>query len=795
VERGGSKTLIDEVYLRNFRSHKKTHISFEYDEGENITVVIGVNGSGKTSILDGISFALFKGKPAGVGVAELITLGEDEGEVSLTFHSNGRKYRVRRKRSVKGGAESFFYQLNKSEEKLVAMREKEVTKEIEDVLGINGELFTNAVYIKQGEIDRLFTDDEAKRKMHIGKLIGIDDIENAYRNFFHLLNHYELKIEKLEGVPDVLEEKKEIREKEADEVKALKSELKGLEEKLGSEKRTVQRLEKRIEIFDVLRLKVEEEKNLSKELFYLREKIKKIDDFEEQLKSTEVAKKRADLIEKKVEDLKEKVSELKVVAERKSRNESEFKVEKDKRDSLRKEIEDILSYCSSILKITISDITVLESEKNKAVKALETEIKTIEKKKEKTLKMLAEKKALLDSIKKALTEISESKGACPVCGQKLNRDHRENLIKTHSREIESLKKTITDDSAALENFRDESKQLEKRKESIDSLNTDVYKEKKRLLEEREKKIFLLEERVNEDESALKDLLPLVDKKDSLEKELSVLLPSRDHYNAALNFLRKEHPEKEVAESKIKGLEKKIGAIRKEISFAAEKVKIDIALLLPSYEGLKDELKSAQQSLIELREKVASDRSTLKHKETRINELEKEISALEAQVRERRALKDFKSLLERIRSVFHKDKLQKELRIRARPLIEEYTREVFLSFNLPYSDVTLTDDYSITVHGANGEESVDMLSGGERIAAALALRVGLSRALSGQRLELLILDEPTIHLDVYRRRELVDIIKNLSLIPQTIVVTHDKEFEEAADRIIEVEKVNGVSVVR
>ncbi len=110
-------------------------------------------------------------------------------------------------------------------------------------------------------------------------------------------------------------------------------------------------------------------------------------------------------------------------------------------------------------------------------------------------------------------------------------------------------------------------------------------------------------------------------------------------------------------------------------------------------------------------------------------------------------------------------------------------------------MTLTDDYSIIVHGPNGEERVDMLSGGERIAAALALRVGLSRALSGQRLELLILDEPTIHLDSQRRRELVDIIKNLSLIPQTIVVTHDKEFEEAADRVIEVEKINGVSRVK
>ncbi|MEE9474201.1 MAG: hypothetical protein V3V36_00865, partial [Candidatus Hydrothermarchaeaceae archaeon] len=62
------------------------------------------------------------------------------------------------------------------------------------------------------------------------------------------------------------------------------------------------------------------------------------------------------------------------------------------------------------------------------------------------------------------------------------------------------------------------------------------------------------------------------------------------------------------------------------------------------------------------------------------------------------------------------------------------------------------------------------------------------------MELIILDEPTIHLDSQRRRDLVEIIKKLSSIPQTIVVTHDKEFEQAADRLILVEKVRGISKV-
>ena len=58
----------------------------------------------------------------------------------------------------------------------------------------------------------------------------------------------------------------------------------------------------------------------------------------------------------------------------------------------------------------------------------------------------------------------------------------------------------------------------------------------------------------------------------------------------------------------------------------------------------------------------------------------------------------------------------------------------------------------------------------------------------------MLDEPTIHLDTYRRQELIDILKRMSIIPQMIIVTHDADLEEAADNIIKVEKEEGNSLV-
>ena len=48
--------IFNKLKMHNFKSHKDTVIDFN----KGINVIIGQNGAGKSSILEGISFALFK---------------------------------------------------------------------------------------------------------------------------------------------------------------------------------------------------------------------------------------------------------------------------------------------------------------------------------------------------------------------------------------------------------------------------------------------------------------------------------------------------------------------------------------------------------------------------------------------------------------------------------------------------------------------------------------------------------------------------------------------------------------
>ena len=89
----------------------------------------------------------------------------------------------------------------------------------------------------------------------------------------------------------------------------------------------------------------------------------------------------------------------------------------------------------------------------------------------------------------------------------------------------------------------------------------------------------------------------------------------------------------------------------------------------------------------------------------------------------------------------------------------------------------------------------MVSGGEKIAIALALRLGITQAMSQGNIETILLDEPTIHLDSYRRQELINVLRSMSVIPQMLIVTHDQELETAADTLILVEKEDGISQVK
>ncbi|HYZ60149.1 MAG TPA: SMC family ATPase, partial [Nitrososphaeraceae archaeon] len=147
-------------------------------------------------------------------------------------------------------------------------------------------------------------------------------------------------------------------------------------------------------------------------------------------------------------------------------------------------------------------------------------------------------------------------------------------------------------------------------------------------------------------------------------------------------------------------------------------------------------------------------------------------------------------LEKIRSkVFNRDgPVALRLRSWVLKVLSAKASEYLSMFKIGISKIELTEkarDVQVTCYGTYGDIEMDSLSGGEKVAVALALRLAIAQMVSLNKLDFIILDEPTIHLDEERRKSLVAIISDffkegLGPLSQIIIITHDAEIFEDSD---------------
>ena len=89
--------MITSIELGDFLSHSETKLDFD----NGVTVFVGQNGAGKSSIIDAITFALF-GQHTRKSNKGLIKRGSNQGFVKVEFSVNNRQYQSTRKIDTKG---------------------------------------------------------------------------------------------------------------------------------------------------------------------------------------------------------------------------------------------------------------------------------------------------------------------------------------------------------------------------------------------------------------------------------------------------------------------------------------------------------------------------------------------------------------------------------------------------------------------------------------------------------------------------------------------------------------------
>lgn len=115
------------------------------------------------------------------------------------------------------------------------------------------------------------------------------------------------------------------------------------------------------------------------------------------------------------------------------------------------------------------------------------------------------------------------------------------------------------------------------------------------------------------------------------------------------------------------------------------------------------------------------------------------------------------------------------------IMEEYTRTLHWQ-----------EDYGITLEVDGRQRAFAQLSGGEQMAAALAIRLAILQEMSD--ISIAFFDEPTTNLDDTRRSSLARQIVEIRGFQQLFIISHDDSFEQATENLIRIQKRNGVSEV-
>ncbi|WP_370295202.1 AAA family ATPase [Rossellomorea marisflavi] len=160
-------------------------IDFRELENRTMFVISGKTGAGKTTIFDGISYAIY-GKASGedrspVDLRSQFAKEDELTEVELLFTLRGETYKIWRspqqeKKKARGegfttmNARSELYRLGGDGEELLAANVREVDEKIRSMIQLDANQFRQILMIPQGEFRKLLTSDSKDKEIILQRL-------------------------------------------------------------------------------------------------------------------------------------------------------------------------------------------------------------------------------------------------------------------------------------------------------------------------------------------------------------------------------------------------------------------------------------------------------------------------------------------------------------------------------------------------------------------------------------------------------------------------------------------------
>ena len=186
--------MIKSIELINFLSHRNTKI----DLTDGVNVFVGQNGSGKSSIVDAVTFALF-GEHNRNKNKNLIKRGENNAAVKVIFTLHGKEYEVTRSIDTKNKLLTTLHDITDGKRQSIAAGERKqfgesTTREIEKRIGLDYDKLKIASIVSQGELNTIIDAKPKEFKELLNAIIGINLLDIASQQLSIAMGKFNEKI-------------------------------------------------------------------------------------------------------------------------------------------------------------------------------------------------------------------------------------------------------------------------------------------------------------------------------------------------------------------------------------------------------------------------------------------------------------------------------------------------------------------------------------------------------------------------------------------------------------------------
>lgn len=460
--------IISKLILENIKSYKYQEIDFD----SGINCVLGLNGSGKTTIIESIGLALFNYKKAS-NFSSMLRYNETKGLIELTFTANdNRNYKIVRQIRKTSSTAKIIDIENKTE---LYNTIDDVYGFVQKILNINksrefSKLFEQVVAVPQGQYVNAFLETPAKRKENFDRLFGL----HIYKNI----------ADKIKVINDNIKN---------DKISKVNEEIKFIEGNTinySRDKKNLDELNKELEALSLRISKLNEEK-----LNYYNKKIE-----------LEKLKEQIELIN---QDLKIKQTNLDNYLKEKSRLNTQLEQAQKAEQIVASSLPGYLKYQENLELIRNLEISIKNSESiHKKLNEINTNIEVSNKDIENKNVDLDKKKKLLDKKQESLDDLSKNYYIAKSVYEEDYQNYEVNNKKL-TNDIIKVDEIIKETSELLYNFNLTSDKIKE----TNYINDDLFNE--------------LKEEINQVDKLQSEFISVTSQIDDLNSKLNVLKSKKE----------------------------------------------------------------------------------------------------------------------------------------------------------------------------------------------------------------------------------------------------------------------------